>query len=161
MSLTIEISDQAVRSALATLLERLSDLTPAMQEISEVMMSGVEDAFEAEADPTTGQKWPALTALTVMLRGGRAHPIMQRSGQLIASIQPDYGKDFAAVGTNKVYAKTQHFGAKKGAFGRGKYKSRAGSFPIPWGDIPARPVLGFSAQTTADVLAVLTRMLDN
>jgi hypothetical protein len=38
-----------------------------------------------------------------------------------------------------------HFGAKQGAFGR---TSRGG--PIPWGDIPARPLLPIDEQGNMD-----------
>jgi len=52
----------------------------------------------------------------------------------------------ASVGTNLKYATTQHYGAKQGQFGHGNYKTKQGSFPIPWGDIPPRPFFGFNSQ---------------
>lgn len=151
--LTIEVDDQNIVTLLNELSRRATDLTPAMREISEIMMTGIEDAFEAEADPETGQKWEPISPLTV-LRRGSSHPILQMSGQLAASIQPDAGKDFAVVSTSKVYAITHQLGAKQGQYGR---TSRGG--PIPWGDVPARPFLGLSNQTREDILEVLGRYL--
>ena len=54
------------------------------------------------------------------------------------------GEDAVGIGSPMVYAGTFHFGAKSGEFGFGVYASRNGSFPIPWGDIPARRFLGMS-----------------
>lgn len=155
----IEVDDQGVTSALQQLVGRMQDLSPAMLEISETMASHVEEAFQDEADPSTGQKWAPLTALTVKLRGGSAHPILQRSGQLAASIQTDHGSDFAAVGTNKVYAAVHQFGAAKGQFGVGRFKKLKGMFPIPWGGIPARPYLGISPAASNSILETLSRFL--
>lgn len=58
------------------------------------------------------------------------------------------------IGSDREYAATQQFGAKKGSFGKTK-KGR----DIPWGDIPARPFLGLSAKDKQDVLAILNERL--
>lgn len=58
------------------------------------------------------------------------------------------------VGSNRIYAGTQQFGAKQGQYGKSK---RGG--PIPWGDIPARPFLGLSAQDEENIMSILTRHL--
>lgn len=152
--LTIEFDDSEVLKALEQLSRRMTDMTPAMREISEILQASVEDAFESETDPATGQRWTPLSEVTVRLRDGNAHPILQRSGQLASSFQPDYGRDFAVVGTNKVQAGTHQFGASKGQFGR---TSRGA--PIPWGDIPARPMLGVSEAAGEDILEAVQRYL--
>ena len=46
----------------------------------------------------------------------------------------------AVAGTNKKYAPTVNYGAKKGQYGRTSRNT-----PIPWGEIPARRFVGFSA----------------
>jgi phage gpG-like protein len=52
------------------------------------------------------------------------------------------------------YAAVQQFGAVAGALGRNKRGS-----PIPWGNIPARPFLGVSAQDKVEVLEILQEAL--
>jgi phage gpG-like protein len=49
-----------------------------------------------------------------------------------------------------IYAAVQQFGAAKGAFGR---TSRGA--PIPWGNIPARPFLGISAEDEPLMLEIV------
>ncbi|KJR41707.1 phage virion morphogenesis protein, partial [Candidatus Magnetoovum chiemensis] len=44
--------------------------------------------------------------------------------------------DSVKIGSNVIYAATHQFGAKKGSFGKTKRNA-----PIPWGNIPARPLL--------------------
>ena len=65
-------------------------------------------------------------------------------------------RDQVTLSTNVEYAVVQQFGAKQGAFGRDKR-----NHPLPWGDIPARPFLGFSDRDKADILAILSEYLDN
>jgi phage gpG-like protein len=57
------------------------------------------------------------------------------------------------------YAATQQYGARRGEFGTGSYKTRKGTFPMPWGDIPARPFLGFSDDDQAIILGIVRRYL--
>ena len=76
------------------------------------------------------------------------------------------------VGTNRPYGAVQQFGAAMGEFGRysqvwrrtaykpGDFRHHAGTqkgFPIPWGNIPARPFLGLSAQDRTQIRAILKR----
>lgn len=60
--------------------------------------------------------------------------------------------DAAAIGSPMIYAGTVHYGAKSGEFGFGFYVTRAGSFPLPLGDIPARPFLGASDDDKANIV---------
>jgi len=160
MQIDIEIDDRAVLAALGRLSEAVDDLTPAMRSIAGVLASAAEDAFEAEADPATGTPWAPLTETTQRrpvdragtLRG--AHPILQVSAQLATSIQSEWGADYAAAGTNLVYAATHQFGAQRGQYGT----TRRGA-PIPWGDVPSRPFLGLGEQHRADVLDIIERHL--
>jgi len=48
----------------------------------------------------------------------------------------------------------QHFGASQGAFG----KTKRGA-PIPWGNIPGRPYLGFSDEDRSVILQTIEKYL--
>lgn len=159
MRVDVEINDAAVRAALTSLIQRTGDLTPAMRDISGVLHAAIERAFDTEANPATGEKWPQLSPTTQrrpVAKGTErgAHPILQVTGQLAASMTPDYGPDFAAAGTNLSYAVTHQRGAHQGEFGR----TRRGT-PIPWGDIPPRPFLGIDAGDQQAILAIISKHL--
>ena len=66
-----------------------------------------------------------------------------------------HGEDTVGIGSPMVYAGTFNYGAKSGEFGFGMYATRQGSFPIPWGDIPARQFLGMSAADKANVVELV------
>lgn len=145
----ITAETEAISSLLSKLQGRLDDLSPVMLAITGVMSDATERAFKNEADPVTGAKWPELADDTVTMRGGNAHPILQVTGQLAASVQPDYGKNYAEISTNKVYAAMHQFG------GTTSPKSR-----IPNKPIQARPFLGLSPADEQDIMNIMGQFLD-
>lgn len=151
----IKYDDRQVLDALQELTRRMHDMAPAMRDIAGVMADATERAFKNEADPATGLAWHPLMASTVRMRGGDAHPILRRSGQLASSVVTAHGADYAQVGSNKDYAATHQFGAGRGEFGEGRYKTRNGTFPIPWGDVHARPFLGLGEDDKAEILDIV------
>ncbi|WP_322521161.1 phage virion morphogenesis protein [Guyparkeria halophila] len=145
----IDYKDRSVLNALQRLDDRLTNLTPAMRDIAGVLTDATERAFQDEADPATGTPWAPLTEATVGMRGGDAHPILQRSGQLAASVTGDWGPDHAVAGTNKVYAAMQQFGGI----------TKANSM-IPYKEIPARPFLGIGDEDKNEILDIVRSYLD-
>jgi phage gpG-like protein len=83
-------------------------------------------------------------------------PLIGESKSLSTQFAVQAGSDQVTLSTNVEYAAVQQFGAKQGAFGRDKR-----NHPLPWGDIPARPFLGFSDADKAGILAILSEYLDN
>lgn len=142
----IEINIKDLDESLTRLIALGRDLTPINRGIAGILADIPERAFAEQADPATGEAWAALSPVTVARRGS-ATPILQVSGQLAASMQSDYGREFASLATNKIYATTMFFGAKQGEFG----KTRRGG-PIPWGDIPGRRFMGIGKQDEADIM---------
>jgi phage virion morphogenesis protein len=151
---TITIDDAQVQAALTDLIRRVTNPGPALADIGRALGNLTEDAFQAE-----GPGWPPLSPVTVARRG-RAHPILQDTGGLAASITHGADATSAWVGASKVYAAVHQFGQPKGASGR----TRRGA-PIPWGDIPARPFLPVDRAGTlapaaqTEILAILTEYL--
>lgn len=142
----IEINIEDLDASLTRLINLGRDLTPLNRGIAGILAEIPERAFREQADPATGEAWESLSPVTVKRRGS-ATPILQVSGQLAASMQSEYGRDFARAFTNKIYATTMHYGAKKGEFG----KTKRGAL-IPWGDIPARPLFGLSRDDEEDIM---------
>lgn len=118
----IKVDDETLTSALEALRRNVTDLRPAMRDIAEALRTETEENFLREGRPA----WRPLAPATVARRGS-SHPILQRSGQLAASVATRYDATSASVGTNKVYGAIHQFG---GQAGRGRRVT-----------IPARPYL--------------------
>lgn len=147
----IEIDDRQINQVLARLVSRGKNLRPAMEEIAGVLEHAIEESFELERDPSTGKPWADLSVeTTIPKRAVWPGKILQVSGELARSFEPDVGEDYVAVGTADKKAKTHQLGAKQGEFGT---TSRGG--PIPWGDIPARPFLGLTDDSRDEILDIL------
>lgn len=144
----IVLSDSPVLQVLGSLLDKLDDLSDPMNDIAAVLESATEGAFEAEADPVTGQAWQSLSDAYLKAnpkrQGGK---ILQASaGGLAASVTADSGDFWAAIGSNKIYAAIHQFG---------------GTDDMPAGPagIPARPYLGVSREDEQSMLGILGEYL--
>jgi phage virion morphogenesis protein len=168
----IDQNTSAIVARLDELVRAGTDLRPILPQIGGALVASTQLRFKDQKGPD-GVAWAPLGDVTRYNRakraaggrtkGKRGKPTakfnralggpMQAlldTGRLRNSITYLAGADFVEVGTNVVYASTHQFGAKQGAFGR----TRRGG-PIPWGDIPARPFLGLSAEDEADILRLL------
>jgi phage virion morphogenesis protein len=144
----IDIPFQPVIRALRELADSVEDRRELMDELAGIMLGAVEDNFAAQGRP----RWAPLHPGTIAGRrkqGTWPGQILQRSGQLAASITPHSDNNQAVVGTNKAYAAIQQFGGTTSPHViRPKFK-RALAFGgvvvrqvnHPGSKIPARPFL--------------------
>lgn len=173
MSATIEVNDAEVRAAFNRLLAAGEKPRPYLDAIGNALANSARLRFAAGVEPS-GKPWEPLSPVTIALRrkgkgAGSAKPLLD-TGRLRNSITYRVGANQVIVGTNVIYARMQHFGARMGAFGRysqigrvrkyglGTFKGSAGTkkgFPIPWGNVPARPFLGVSAEDKTEILDIL------
>lgn len=177
-SFTIEVRDSGVHAALASLIERVENPRPVLQQIGEGIMERAKQRFTTSTGPD-GQRWAANSRATIEAfiakRGGigKRGKITKKGIGLATSKKPligeshDLSRQFhlqvndgsVSVANTMIYAAVQQFGAKRGEFGSGKKRS----FPIPWGDIPARPFLPIHADGSLynsdrdEILATLNR----
>ena len=148
-SFRVSVQNARAIEGLARLSARLVDLRPVFQEIAGVLADDTEQAFEDERDPTTLTPWQLLADRTIRQRAGEGTwpgEILQRTGQLAASVVTAHGKDFAQIGSNKVYAAIQQLGGSAGV------NSRT--------EIPARPYLGLSQEGADEALAICLTYLE-
>jgi phage gpG-like protein len=120
----------------------------------------VEDNFAAEGRPG----WQELHPGTIAGRRKSGHwpgQILQRTGQLAASVQMAWDSNSAVVGTNVAYAAIHQFGGQtKPHVIRPKFK-RALAFggvvvrqvQHPGSKIPARPFLALTPEDGEDLIA--------
>lgn len=140
-----KIEDEDLRRDFNRLIAGLTDMTPVMRAIAGTLMDVTEENFAQQGRPA----WLGIQPRKNR-EGGK---ILQDTVRLAASITPDFGPDFAQVGTNLVYAAIQHLGgqtkphvirakrAKALAFG-GIFRK---SVNHPGSKIPARPFLPITA----------------
>lgn len=105
----ISVQSEPSAAALKMLSDRVEDMSPIMREIGGIMHDAVEENFAREGRP----HWAPLAKRTEKARERKGYwpgRILQMRGELAASITTATGPDFAAVGTNKVYAGIHQFG---------------------------------------------------
>lgn len=145
----IRIALDAARlsAALAEAADSLDDMSPLMGAIAGSLRDNAEARFALNEAPD-GTTWAANSPVT-LARKTDPRPL-RRHVVMLDTLGTDYGPDFAEVGVGTIYAAVHQFGAAEGAFGR---TSRNG--PIPWGNIPARPMLGVSDKDETDILDLI------
>ena len=145
MNIEIQLQQDSLTPALNRLIAAGSDLSPAMRAITGVLSDEAEHAFEYEVNPSTGEHWAGLFNTTIKQRTKKGHwpgQILQQSGQLAASIQSDYGSDFARIGSNKKYAAAHQLGSEVN-------------------HLEARPFLGLSPEGEQEILSTLQQFLQS
>jgi phage virion morphogenesis protein len=87
----------------------LQDTTPVMARISSLLKRYIRKNFEEEGRPAN---WVPLNPIYKRQKEeerGVAN-ILKTTGRLARSVQPGYGRDYAKVSTNLVYARIHHNG---------------------------------------------------
>lgn len=134
-SFRIEIDDVRAKKALAGLLKKGQDLTPAMDEIGGMLVASTLRRFEIGIGPS-GKSWkPSQRAIKT---GGRT---LVDTGRLRDSITYYAGRDQVVVGTNVISGAIHQLGGRAGRGGSAK--------------IPARPYLGVDAGDKVEVINIL------
>lgn len=137
----VEIDDRGIREALLNLLAVTSNLDDALTEIGEELVERTKRRFGTMTAPS-GRRWADNSPVTIE-RKGRNQPLTGY-GTLGEQIHAQLlGDNTLVVGSNMEYAAMQQFGGTKA------------EFPHLWGDIPARPFLGISADDRDEILAIL------
>lgn len=155
MTATITIENDEITAALDRVSAALTDTTPLMQDLGEYFVKSTTDRFPTGRAPD-GSVWAPKSPVTIARQGGRrtnrldTRPLFGPSGALSSTIRYEPQPNQVEWGSPMIYAAVQQFGAAQGAFGQ---TSRGG--PIPWGNIPARPFLGISAEDQVAVLDII------
>lgn len=166
--ITIEVHDQDVLAAFNRLAAANADLGPAWRALGELLTESTKRRFETGTGPD-GRRWalnsPVTLAAMLARRKGAFRkgdgklsakgaglvmskkPLIGESKALSTTITYQVAPDSVTIGSPMQYAAMQHFGGSKA------------EFPRLWGDIPARPFVGVSAQDRGDILEILQNHL--
>jgi len=134
---------------LARVAEGLDNPAPLMQDISEVIHSGVEGNLRREEGPG-GEPWKDLATSTKDERRRAGYwpgKMLQRTGSMASSLQAFHSDEEAGISTNKPQAALMHFG---------------GTEDMPPGPaaVPPRPWLYISQATDDEIDATAEDYLD-
>jgi len=166
--ITIAIDDRAVLAALNDLIGKVSDITPALQDIGEHLTETTKRRFDSSTAPD-GSAWAPNTQTTILnylggtkgnfkkdgqlskkgaARQGSKKPLIGESRSLMSTISYAVTGNAVEIGSPMIYAAMQQFGGSKS------------EFPNLWGDIPARPFLGLSEDDARSILEILSDYLN-
>ena len=149
----IDVNDGQVLAAFAKLRERGLDSSPVLKSLGEYLLREHEKRFVAQTDPD-GRPWAPLSPSYKARKRRNQDKVLSLDG-FLRRLNYQVEDNGLSIGTNRVYGAIHQFGARKGQFGRGSFKSRKGTFNIPWGDIPARPYLGITDENRRYIAAEL------
>lgn len=182
----IDIDQRQVAGWLAAMVARARNLSPAMRTIAGYLAASVEDNFAAQGRPP----WTPLAPSTIKARKAKGYwpgKILQRRGELAASVQQGHSDTAAWAGSNKKYAAVHQFGdtitipartvqvhlrkvsrgkhkgrslfASRRQRGQGNVTTRSKSIPAYQVTIPARPFLRVTRQDTERIAEAMKRHL--
>ncbi len=170
MSFVLIIDDKALQEGLAEKLRKLEHPRPLLLMIGEYLSETTRQRFVTSTAPD-GSRWAPNSRTTleryVGSKGGYSNKTgkINKKGQAAAigkkplvgatrflgyQIIYQANDTMLEIGSNRIQAAVQQFGAAKGSLGGG----------APWGDIPARPFLGVSAEDRAAILEMVGDYLE-
>ncbi|OCG62235.1 phage virion morphogenesis protein [Gilliamella sp. Fer4-1] len=151
MQIDYKFSDEAIQASIKRLQGLGADMTPITRGIAAVLASEADDAFQKEADPTTGRQWQQLTpnyAAKLTVKGLTGKMLNRTMGGLAMSLTTDFDAVSAVIGSNKVYAAIHQLGGTS-------------DMPAAPAAIPARPYMGLSQYGIRDIIDIINVTLSN
>lgn len=169
LKIQVKIDTSEIDAALDRLTTAMSDTTPLMMELAQVLAEASDRAFAGEVDPVTGARWPSLNPDYRRQRAEAGHDgrMLQRDGTLRTSMHQEYGHLYARYGTNLTYAAIHCFGGitrahwirprdkKALAWRKGGKRFVRRAVMHPGSEIPRRRFLGVGPQDKADMREII------
>ena len=160
----LELNTAEMDAAFAQLAIRLTDFTPVMQSIGELMVASTKQNF-ADGTSPDGVAWVAKSQATIDAYRSQGktvnlRPLIGPSKALSTTIFAQHDATSVSWGSNQPYAAVMQFGAEAGEFGAtiGRDKNGREFFvSTPWGNISARPFIGTGQE---DITAIIETVED-
>ena len=144
-----DVDDTAVRGWIDGILARLRNTAPAMDAIGKYMRGSVNQNFMGEHAPD-GTTWKPLSPVTLARRRARGNirtTILTDTARLRRSIKVASENHQVSLTSDLPYAAMMQYGGTKARF------------PHLWGDIPARPYLGFAPDDQDNIAQIMREHL--
>lgn len=162
--ITVHIDDHEFRRRVKGLLESLDSthLSRVLDRIGQNLIERTRSNIKA------GHDWQdrefAENRPVTLSRKDRTDPLIASGIWLSTRLYHQVSGSVLTLGAGGEQAGVLHFGASKGQFGRGRTRN----FPIPWGDIPARPYMPITDDGTdlapaarREIFTSITEYLDS
>jgi phage virion morphogenesis protein len=147
--ITITVDNRAILAALQQLQQASVNLSPALRKIGEDLEESTQKRFATTIGPD-GEHWALNSVLSTLLGEKEGDRPLTDKGTLGNTINYQLlGNDGVQIGSPMEYAAMMQFGGTKA------------EFPHLWGDIPARPFLGVSAENESHIVDILRRHLES
>lgn len=150
MTAFIEVDDRLIMAALRELHQLTGNLQPALVSIGDVLVESTKQRFADQQDPQ-GLDWVDISDFTKEAKRERGNPEI---------ILTDYGTLGDTINYQLIDSSTLEVGSPMSYAAMMQFGGTKEEFPYLWGDIIARPFLGLSNQDRIDILAVLTRHIN-
>ena len=113
----IDIDDRAIGTALQKLQDRLTDLTPALDEIGHTLEQRIRTRFETQTDPDGG-RWKEWAPATARVRTQRGGNLLHDTGHMLGGLSYQVDKNAVRIGFAADYAAYHEFGAPRAGLAR-------------------------------------------
>lgn len=162
----IEVDSSFISQAFGIALLAIDDLSPAMEQIGEMLIVSTRKRIEDGVSPE-GVPFAPKSPTTIknylkqgFHKGAKAGPLIRTGDMLSMSLHSLAGSDYVEVASSALQAAVMHFGAPKGSLGAYSGTNKKGhlySGLAPWGNIPARPFLGLSDDDRTNIIDVIAK----
>lgn len=132
----------AITNAFRRLAAQMNDTTDVTRKIVSVLESQSNEAFREELDPSTKEKWAALSPQTEKWKKkqDKNNGILRFEGDLWKSLGTEFGNGFAVIGAAEPYGQYHQLGTTH---------------------MPARPFLGLGQNGIDEIVDILQREIKN
>lgn len=155
----IDFQSAVLTNYLSQVLRKVSDTRPILADIGELLMETTKRRFSLSTAPDAS-KWARNSKVTIdrylglfktkkASRSASKKPLIGETKSLMTTIYYQVGPGAVRIGSPMIYSAMQQFGGT-----RAKY-------PNLWGDIPARPFLGLSADDRASIVDIVQGYLSS
>lgn len=174
--LEIKLEDSHIMAMMEQLKAKTGNMRPVLSDLGEKLVETTKQRFDEGRGPD-GETWAPNKESTIggflsQTKGNykKKNKGLTKKGQerkagkkplldsrnLMRGIHKKVTSDTLRVGSNAIQSRVMQFGAAKGAFGKTKY-----GVPVPWGDIPGRPYIGFSDEDRSIILETIKKRLES
>jgi phage virion morphogenesis protein len=149
--------DSSIRAAMMGVIALGQNPAPIMRDLAAYGESSTRDRFHTETDPD-GKPWKK--SLRAQISGGKT---LTKAGHLGDSITSDSGRDWAAWGSNMIYARIHQLGGvikPKVAGGKLRFRLANGAFvSVAQITMPKRGYLGVNKDDEAEMISLVHRRI--
>jgi phage gpG-like protein len=150
-----KLDDRKVMDAFARLQRYPDRMRATFQDIGEYLIVSTKERFKNTEAPD-GSQWAPKSVVTLALqKHSDTRPLHGESGRLASEWSYQATSTGLDFGSPLIQSAVMQFGAKRGEFG----ETTRGQ-PIPFGDIPAREMVGISGDDETAILEIANEHLE-